>query len=191
MAKKKDNTVAIFLAAQVVVVLGVGGWLLLGGSSETDPDGPAAWFHARMASLEKQHTINVQQFLGRDVMRAADESCHRRACIREKYGGNRGKWATASAASGIDACAGYREPACTRDRLVAALQHTLRYVAVYHCTAEDLPRKGKHIAVKVSCGATSDTVRVSELGQGRFAFVGDDRFPGFMPNLFENVATLE
>ncbi|MCA9560612.1 MAG: hypothetical protein KC583_18820 [Myxococcales bacterium] len=151
------------------------------------PDAPRNQdaFDQLMRVVRRDGAAAAVQALGEDVVRAGLEACHREACIADIFNGDEARWRAVVDGSGVDRCAGYAHPNCTRTRVVQSLTRVLRDAHLLGCAeAGRAPGPGGEVRLRVACKDVTEQVRLTLGGDDRFILLGEPRFPGFLPRVF-------
>lgn len=170
-------TITLLVQAVGVIVL-LSMWIV-----KRADDDPAAPFRVLVQVIEAHGPVRALDYLGPDIIKAADLSCRRDACIARRFGGNRGRWVVSAAAKGTDPCETFRHPPCKRGRIRQALVGVMQRAAA--CEVRGVLNRGADKRIRVQCGGTQDFVTVSRDAAGRWRLAGDEDYPGFLPRLFD------
>ncbi len=142
---------------------------------------PAQPFVELQAFAERYGPARAVGALGPSIFQKASELCRREACIQARYGGNRGRWLTVTAAKQRDPCVTYQHPPCGRTAIGRELQKVMGRVS--GCTVVGRLKRTSDVRLRVQCGDIQDFVTVERRGPNGWAIVGDERYPGFLSRL--------
>jgi len=119
--------------------------------------------------------------LGPTIFAKASALCRREACIQARYGGNRGRWLTVTAAKQRDPCRSYQHAPCGRTAISRELKKVVS--RINRCSLVGSLRRGSDVRLRVQCDGVQDFVTVERRGPNGWAIVGDERYPGFLPRV--------
>jgi len=170
-------TITLLVQAIGVIVL-LSMWII-----KRSDDDPAAPFRVLQQIVEAHGPARALDTLGPDIMKAADLSCRRDACIARRFGGSRGRWVVTAAARSTDPCEDFRHPPCRASNIRQALVRVLARAP--SCAVRGVLNRGADKRIRVSCGGTQDFVTVSRDATGRWRLGGDEAYPGLLPRLFD------
>ncbi len=152
-------------------------WLLLRPSG-ADPAEP---FLALQQFEEKYGPVRTVDALGAQIFEKASALCRREACIQARYGGNRGRWLTVTAAKQRDPCESFQHPPCGRSAIRRELNKVVRRIST--CQVVGKLKRSSDVRLRVQCGGVQDFVTVEQGIRGQWVLAGDERYPGFLPRL--------
>ncbi len=170
------------VVAQSLALAGVVYWLI-----QRAPEAPTNQdaFDRLMSVVRRDGAAAAVQALGEDVVRAGLEACHREACIADVFNGDEARWRAVVDGSGVDRCAGYSHPNCTRSRVVQSLTGVLGDAYLLGCAeTARAPGPGGEVRLTITCKGVTEQVRLALGGDDRMILLGEPRFPGFLPRLF-------
>ena len=172
-----NRLIQITLAVQVVgfVVLAV--WWVLKPTG-ADPSVPFVQLQQYVQKYGPQRGVDV---LGSSIFAKASKLCRREACIQARYGGNRGKWLTVTAATQRDPCLNFVHPPCGQTAIRSKLKRVLS--RINSCSVVGQLKRHGDVRLRVQCGGVNDFVTVTQSPQGHWILAGDDQYPGFLPRL--------
>ena len=153
-------------------------WLIMRPTG-VDPSQPFLELQAFTDRYGPQKAVNA---LGATLFTQAANLCRREACIQARYGGNRGRWLTVTAAKQRDPCSSFQPPSrCGR----TMISHELKKVVgrVNRCSVVGRLKRGSKVRLRVDCDGVQDFVTVERRGPDGWAIVGDERYPGFLPRV--------
>ena len=119
--------------------------------------------------------------LGPTIFQKAAALCRREACIQARYGGNRGRWLTVTAAKQRDPCTSFQHAPCGRTAITRELRKVIG--RVNRCQVVGSLKRSSDVRLRVECDGVQDFVTVERRGPNGWAIVGDERYPGFLPRI--------
>ena len=172
-----NKIVQITLAVQAVGIVVLGVWWVL------KPDGvdPALPFLQLQQYVQKHGPQRGVDLLGTNIFSKASALCRREACIQARYGGNRGRWLTVTAAKQRDPCRNFVHPPCGPTAIRRKLKRVLGRIG--SCTVVGQLKRQNDVRLRVQCGGVNDFVTVTRSPHGYYMLSGDDQYPGFLPRL--------
>lgn len=174
-------------AALTVQLVGVAALVVWWAWPEPGADTPEAAFELLLTAVRDKGAAPAVGVLGAQLLDDAVAACNRDVCIAARFEGQHARWALATAASGRDACAGERHPACTESAVRHQLSRVLEAARSTGCRVESTQADGPRPGVRVRCGAVADFVRM-ERGPGGWRIVASERSPGLLPDLYRGLA---
>lgn len=169
--------IQITFALQAVGIVIFFAWFLLRPTG-ADPSEP---FLALQQFATKYGPDKAVNALGGNIFQRASALCRREACIQARYGGNRGRWLTVTAAKQRDPCLSFQHPPCGP----TAIRRELRKILVHlgTCRVIGMLKRTGDVRLRVQCGSVQDFVTVERSMRGQWVLVGDERYPGFLPRV--------
>ena len=176
-----NKTLQLTLALQGVGAVVFLAWWIL---KPTGGD-PAEPFLRLQETVRKYGPVRSLEALPKDLFDSASALCRREACIQARYGGNRGRWLTVTAAKQRDPCLTFVHTPCGKSAIRREMQRILGQVV--NCqVAGKLARKDT-VRLRVQCGAVQDFITVKKHIRGYWVLAGEDSYPGFLPRLHSAV----
>jgi hypothetical protein len=173
MNKLIQTTIILQTIGLVVFLL----WLVFRPSG-ADPAEP---FLVLQQFNEKYGPVRTVDALGGTIFEKASGLCRREACIQARYGGNRGRWLTITAAKQRDPCLNYMHPPCGRTAIRRELKKVVSRIGSCHVVGR--LKRTSDVRLRVQCGGIQDFVTVERGARGHWMLAGDERYPGFLPRL--------
>ena len=173
----KNRLVQLTIALQAAFLAILAIWWLVKPSG-ADPSEP---FIILQHFAQKYGPARSVDALGPNIFIKASALCRREACIQARYGGNRGRWLTVTAAKQRDPCVTYQHPPCGRTAIRRELKKVLTRIS--SCRVQGMLKRTSDVRLRVQCGNVQDFVTVQSDVGGRWILAGDERYPGFLPRL--------
>ena len=172
-----NRLIQITIALQTAGILIFLIWLVMRPTG-ADPSLP---FLELQAFTERYGPGKAVGALGPNIFSKASALCRREACIQARYGGNRGRWLTVTAAKQRDPCQTYQHPPCGRTAISRELRRVVALIG--RCEVKGSLKRTSDVRLRVQCDGVQDFVTVERNGRNGWSLVGDERYPGFLPRL--------
>ena len=146
---------------------------------------PAAPFLRLQETVKRYGAVRSLEALPKSLFEQASALCRREACIQARYGGNRGRWLTVTAAKQKDPCLGFVHAPCSK----TAIRREMRLILgqVENCQVVGKLARKDTVRLRVQCGSVQDFVTVKKHLQGYWTLAGEESYPGFLPRLHSAV----
>ena len=92
--------------------------------------------------------------LGPTIFQKAAALCRREACIQARYGGNRGRWLTVTAAKQRDPCTSFQHAPCGRTAITRELRKVIG--RVNRCQVVGSLKRSSDVRLRVECDGVQD-----------------------------------
>lgn len=171
--------------AQSLVLAGLAWWWL---RRTPPPDDGQDAFASLMRTVHEDGAAAAVNMLSEDVFRAGVDACHREACVAAIFNGDEVRWRQVTVGSGVDRCAGYNHPNCTRQRVAHDLAGVLSDAWLLGCEAQPVRVTPDGPVRPVTCRGIDDRIRLGPGAAGGYIMLGDPRFPGLLPGIYARSA---